>query len=47
MEHGTRPGYDSMSELALIALVGVVFASIIVPTTTIAMLKANPSNGHT
>ncbi len=34
-----------MSELALIALVGVVFASIIVPTTTIAMLKATPSNG--
>ncbi len=34
-----------MSELALIALVGIIFASIIVPTTTIAMLKANPANG--
>ncbi len=34
-----------MTELGLIALVGIVFASIIVPTTTIAMLKANPSNG--
>ncbi len=33
-----------MSELALIALIGVIMASIIVPTTTIAMLKANPAN---
>ncbi len=35
-----------MSELALIALIGILLAGIIVPTTTIAMLKANPAN-HT
>ncbi len=33
-----------MSELALIALVGVIFAAIIVPTTTIAMLKTKSNS---
>ncbi len=34
-----------MSELALIALIGVIMASIIVPTSLVCMLKANPANG--
>ncbi len=34
-------------DLPIIALVGIVMASIIVPTSLIAMLKANPANGKT
>jgi len=34
-----------MSELALIALVGIVMSAIIVPISTVAMLKVNPANG--
>ncbi len=30
-----------------LGLVGIVMASIIVPTSLIAMLKANPANGKT
>jgi len=34
-----------MSELALIALMGVIMASIVVPISTVCILKANPANG--
>ncbi len=36
-----------MSELALIALVGIIMAATIVPISSIALLKANPANGKT
>jgi len=36
-----------MESLALIALMGVIMASIIVPTTIIAVIKTVPSNGQT
>ncbi len=32
-------------ETEILAVLGIVMASIIVPISTIAMLKANPSNG--
>ncbi len=40
----TRRCYK-LAETAILALVGVIMASIIVPTSLIAMLKANPANG--
>ncbi len=33
-------------ETTLVALVGIIMASVVVPISTIAMLKANPSNGE-
>ncbi len=35
-----------MSELALIALIGILLVGTIVPISTIAMLKVNPANSH-
>ncbi len=32
-------------ESLILALVGIIMASIIVPISTIAMLKVNPANG--
>ncbi len=35
-----------MSDLALIALIGILLVGTIVPISTIAMLKVNPANGQ-
>ncbi len=32
-----------MSELALVAILGITFASIVVPISTIALLKTTPN----
>ncbi len=31
-------------EVAIIALVGIIMASVVVPISTVCILKANPSN---
>ncbi len=36
-----------LSEVIVLALVGIIMASIIVPISTIAMLKVVPRNGGT
>ncbi len=38
---------DKMLDITLIALVGIISMSIIVPVSTIAMLKVVPRNGDT
>lgn len=39
----TNEGSDKM-ETTILALVGIIMASVVVPISTIAMLKANPAN---
>ncbi len=34
-----------MSELALLALTGIIFGAIVIPLSLLAMLKVNPANG--
>ncbi len=34
-----------MSELALLALTGILLSGVIVPLSLLAMLKVNPANG--
>ncbi len=32
-------------EITVIALVGIIMASVVVPISTVCILKANPANG--
>ncbi len=32
-------------EITIVALVGIIMASVVVPISTVCILKANPSNG--